>query len=256
MGRGGARATEKRQTGASFDYQWSHLPPNVASLAHEEFRTRVPSLICELTHLPQSWFAGKDVLDAGCGVGRHAFGLCSLGANVTVLDRSPAALDGARTNCRPYPNFRGGVAADLLQPLPFHRPFDLVWSYGVLHHTGDTRRAFANVASWVKPGGYLFVMLYGEPRRDRLSDYETLAWLEKWRQRCGSMPFEDKVNALRQFVTDDELLEYFDAVSPWINDLHSGDEVRAWCAEEGLVDLRRLDNQMDHYLVARRADTL
>jgi SAM-dependent methyltransferase len=252
VGNGNMRPRQVQQTRASFDYQWSRLPPNNWSLENDEFREKVPEYICRLTRLPRQWFVGKEVLDAGCGVGRHTFGLCRLGARVTAVDQSSAALFGTRTSCASFQNFRGVVSADLLCPLPFDRSFDLVWSYGVLHHTGDTYRAFRNVAGGVKAGGYLFVMVYGEPRNAHIGDYRSLACLELWRQRCGTMSFPEKVEALKQVVGEEDLLGYFDAVSPWINDLHGYDELRAWFAEQGFADLVRLVDQMDHYLIARR----
>ena len=52
------------------------------------------------------------------------------------------------------------VQADLLDLPLAERQFDLVFSIGVLHHSPDPRRAFAQVAARVKPGGRLAVWLY------------------------------------------------------------------------------------------------
>lgn len=245
-------AADVLQTRASFDYQWSNLPQNRWSLASPEYRKEVPGFISWLLEIAPGWFPGKDVLDAGCGAGRHAFGFCSLGARVLGVDRSIAALQAARAGCAAFPAFRGAIAADLLDPLPFDGGFDLVWSYGVLHHTGDARQAFWNVASRVKPGGTLFVMLYGTPRPGHARDTEEVAALEEWRERCGVLSFPEKVEALRKIVSPEKLIEYFDAISPGINDRFSYDELRVWFDELGFVDLRRRVDKIDHYLSARR----
>ena len=244
--------SDVRQTRASFDYQWSRLSAGQSSLADPEFKEALPAFICRLTQLDPQWFAGKQVLDAGCGTGRHAFGLCRLGARVTAVDASMPALRRTRENCAGSPGFMGAVAADLLAPLPLDAVFDLVWSYGVLHHTGDTRRAFQNIAGHVRHGGYLFVMLYGAPRPDRFDDHQDLASIVRWRLRCEAMTFAEKVHVLKQVVPDDRLLEYFDVVSPWINDTLTYEELRGWCGDLGFTP-RRLVDERDHYIIARRS---
>jgi 2-polyprenyl-6-hydroxyphenyl methylase/3-demethylubiquinone-9 3-methyltransferase len=40
--------------------------------------------------------------------------------------------------------------------------FDVVYSWGVLHHTGDMWRALANVTDLVTPGGHLFIAIYND----------------------------------------------------------------------------------------------
>ena len=241
------------QTRASFEFQWSQLPNGRHSLADPPYREQVPALLCRLTGLDAAWFHGKRVLDAGCGPGRHAFGFCTLGAQVTVLDLSAAGLRHARQACMRFPNFTGGIAADLCRPVPLAPAFDLVWSHGVLHHTGQTHSAFDHLAARVAPGGYLFVMLYGEPRPDRMEDYRWFVWLETWRQRCRELPFSDKAGRLRPRVDDGDLLAYFDSISPWINDRYELAEVQRWFRESGFVEVERRADEMDHYLVGRRA---
>jgi SAM-dependent methyltransferase len=251
-GRDEAAAHRVAQTRASFDYQWSHLPNGRYSLADAAYREQVPELLCQLTGLDASWFPGKRVLDAGCGPGRHAFGFCALGARVTVLDLSPNGLRQARTACEWFPQFSGGVAADLCRPLPLAPAFDLVWSHGVLHHTGRTRDAFDHVASLVAPGGRLVVMLYGEPRPDRLVDYRRFVWLEARRLRWRDLSFGEKAGRLRPDVDEGDLLACFDSVSPWINDRYTFDEVRSWFGARGFVDVERRADAMDHYVIGRR----
>jgi len=245
------RPRDIQQTRATFDYQWSHVPPGEWSLADPEFRAYVPEYICALTGLDRQWFSGKSVLDAGCGLGRHSFGLCRLGAQVTALDQSPAALRATRAACAAFPNFVGAIEADLLEPLPFDREFDLVWSYGVLHSTGDTHAAFRNVAARVKPGGYLLVMLYGEPRPGRIEDYHCAVSLEAWRCRCRAMSCDETVATLAPVVGATKLLQYFDEIAPMIRDRHGIEEVRGWFADEGFTDVRRLVDEMDLYVMAR-----
>ena len=213
----------------------------------------MPEFLCRLTGLDAAWFPGKRVLDAGCGPGRHAFGFCALGARVTVLDLAASGLRQARTACGEFPHFTGGIAADLCRPLPVAPAFDLVWSHGVLHHTGHTRTAFDHLADRVAPGGHLFVMLYGEPRPDRIEDYRWFVWLETWRQRWRDLPFTEKAGRLRPQVDDGDLLACFDSISPWINDRYAFAAVEGWFHERGFVEVQRRADEMDHYVIGRRA---
>ena len=106
--------------------------------------------------------AGQHVLDIGCGSGLSALAALRLGAaSVTALDIDQESVETAR---------------DLLQNLAPDGPwtvelrsvfdgadmphFDIVHSWGVLHHTGDMRRAIRMAVDRVAPGGLFCVALY------------------------------------------------------------------------------------------------
>lgn len=103
-------------------------------------------------------YAGRLVLDAGCGAGRFAEVVAAKGGEVVGVDLT-AAVDAAYANIGRRPGVHV-VQADIFA-LPF-RPgtFDLAYAIGVLHHTPDPRAAFARVADAVKKGGGLAVYLY------------------------------------------------------------------------------------------------
>jgi SAM-dependent methyltransferase len=61
--------------------------------------------------------------------------------------------------------------------------FDVVYSWGVLHHTGDMWSALANVAPLVKPGGRLFVAIYND------QGLRSLMWKRVKRRYNESGPF-------------------------------------------------------------------
>jgi SAM-dependent methyltransferase/uncharacterized protein YbaR (Trm112 family) len=105
---------------------------------------------------------GRTLLDAGCGDGRFTASLAELGLETIGIDLSEGVEVGYAHNRDPLVHY---VQGDLLNP-PFRASsFDHVWSFGVLHHTPDTRRAFSECAKLLCPGGRMFVWLYdGAPK--------------------------------------------------------------------------------------------
>ncbi len=141
---------------------------------------------------------------------------------------------------------------DLTRELPVAGPFDLVWSYGVLHHTGDTYGAFRNVARLVKPGGRIFMMLYGEPDGSDLGTYSYYAEVEALRRqtvgnelrRAFRLPEGEEGRGGRRLVRrrlarhQRHLLFY---------------EIHSWLGYHGFVDIRRTIEHPNHHVTATRA---
>lgn len=243
------RVVTGSQTRESFDFQWREIPEGEAMASNPEFLRTTPDLILERTGLPREWFAGKNILDAGCGSGRWTHGLLALGANVTAADQSESGLEQTRKlnagNCR-----LRLVKVDLLAPdLPL-ACFDLVWCFGVCHHTADLLLAMENVAARVKTGGWLFMMLYGYPRTS--TAFAVHAEYEEWRQRLIHLSFAEKIDELRKVYPPETVHGWFDAVSPLINDLVTWEWIQAFMQEHGFTDLRRTIDHPNHHFVARR----
>ena len=95
---------------------------------------------------------GRDVLDLGCGTGRHTAWLAEAGARVTAIDFSARMLERARERVR-----AGDVrfiAHDLHDPLPFgDASFDAVVSGLVLEHLRDLARFFLEAHRVLRPAG-------------------------------------------------------------------------------------------------------
>lgn len=138
------------RTRASFGYEWTHFHRWQDS---GEISFRDYFQTADLAAL-----RGGRVLDAGCGMGRHARQMASHARHVVGVDFSQAIAQAAI-------NTRGAgrvdcVQADLLR-LPFaDATFDYVYSLGVLHHLGNTETAVRSLVATVKPGGRLRVYLY------------------------------------------------------------------------------------------------
>jgi ubiquinone/menaquinone biosynthesis C-methylase UbiE len=104
--------------------------------------------------------AGRKVLDIGCGVGTMFEQMSVHGAHVTGLDLSPrhASLTQRRREIFHLP---GRVFHGDAENLPFaDGSFDLIYSWGVLHHTPDTPKTIRETFRVLRPGGEAFLMLY------------------------------------------------------------------------------------------------
>jgi SAM-dependent methyltransferase len=108
-----------------------------------------------------SWLKGKQCLDVGCGGGRYTIAMSRLGAGQVVgCDISDDGLANARLRAEGLPNVNFEKASAL--DLPFDdESFDFVFSSGVLHHTTDPDRGLDELTRVLRPGGYLYLMLYG-----------------------------------------------------------------------------------------------
>ncbi len=240
------------QTYQSFDYQWRELNESVALLSDDAFKRTATELVCELSGRPADWFRGLRVLDAGCGSGRFSWTLASLGATVTSIDQSIGGVEQTRVACKEFGDQVRVLQHDLLQPIPLDEEFDLVWSYGVLHHTGDTYRAFQHVVSRVRPGGHLFMMIYGEPRPGVADDYRGLAEYHRLRRLAYGLPMSERLEMIRREKPGEDVHGWFDAISPTINDTYTFAELRGWLVAAGFDQVERTVDQINHNVIARR----
>jgi SAM-dependent methyltransferase len=143
---------EKKATAAAFGYEWTHY-----SALTEADKAEFLDWISPLR--PQD-FAGRIVLDAGCGKGRHMFQAIQFHASEVVGIDLSDAVEAAFQNTRHLPNAHV-VQADISN-LPFADPFDLAYSIGVLHHLPDPKQGFLALAKHVKQGGRFSVWVYGK----------------------------------------------------------------------------------------------
>jgi ubiquinone/menaquinone biosynthesis C-methylase UbiE len=106
---------------------------------------------------------GQRVLEVGVGMGADYLEWLKAGAQATGVDISTASLERARLRCQ-----TAGYAPDLrvsdAEHLPFaDGTFDIVYSYGVMHHSPDTPRCLREAWRVLKPGGALRIMIYHHP---------------------------------------------------------------------------------------------
>lgn len=127
--------------------------------------------------------SGKTFLDVGSGSGLFSLAARRLGARVHSFDYDPESV--ACTGYLKQLHFPGDEAwaveqgsvldAEYLARLG---TFDVVYAWGVLHHTGDMWRALDLVKGPVKPGGRLFIAIYNDDGK------VSLRWRERKKRYC------------------------------------------------------------------------
>ena len=239
------------ETRESFEYQWKNLSEGMHLLSDQSFQENAVLLLGQYTGFSKEWFNNKKILDAGCGNGRWSWALCTSGAHVTAVDVSQSGVEKTREVCRAFPNFTA-KQHNLLEKLGMQDQFDLVFSYGVVHHTGNTRLAVQNLSECVRPGGYLFMMIYGEPRPEHVEDYIELNQYTDLRRTFAGMNFTERVSYLSEEKGKEYVHGWFDAVSPSINDLYRFDEINAWLHALGFDYARLTVQNRNLHIIAQR----
>lgn len=152
----------KRDSHFAFGKNW-------ASYSRLVTERQIEDAIQALRRLISGNLCGKRFLDVGCGSGIHALAALRLGAaEVVAIDRDP---DSVATTRKMLETHAAGKSWRVLERSIFDLDsstagnFDVVYSWGVLHHTGDMYRALRIAATLVVPGGEFVFALY---RRTRL----------------------------------------------------------------------------------------
>jgi 2-polyprenyl-3-methyl-5-hydroxy-6-metoxy-1,4-benzoquinol methylase len=111
--------------------------------------------------LPRHTLDGLNVLEIGVGSGYQAEQLTRAGANVTGIDIAEPAVTLSQTRFEIKQLTATVERWDAEEDRPdFHGRFDLVWSWGVIHHSAHTARIVRNVSGWLRPEGTFAGMVY------------------------------------------------------------------------------------------------
>jgi len=106
----------------------------------------------------------KKVLEIGCGIGTDTISFARCGAHVTAVDLSGKSIEIARRRAEVYGlsqriQFYQGNAEELASFIPLE-PHDLIYSFGVIHHTPQPERVIAQMRHYARPGSAVKIMVY------------------------------------------------------------------------------------------------
>jgi ubiquinone/menaquinone biosynthesis C-methylase UbiE len=107
--------------------------------------------------------SGKSVLEIGVGAGSDFLQWCRAADHATGVDLTEAgiALTRERLSLEDIPATKFALRTADAEALPFDaNTFDIIYSWGVLHHTPRTDQAYREVARVLKPGGTMRTMVY------------------------------------------------------------------------------------------------
>lgn len=150
--------------------QWSADP--AGGVAAEDAELGTPASFARIEryrYLEQPWmhetfrferFAGKRVLEIGVGLGTDHLQFARAGAIVTGIDLVPRCIEltGRRMDQEQLSSHLHVMDAEHLQFAD--DAFDVVYSFGVLHHTASAEKAFAEVRRVLRPDGVFIGGLY------------------------------------------------------------------------------------------------
>ena len=155
------------------DY-WNRRPCNIrhstAEIGTKEYFDQVEArkYLVE-PHIPafaefEKW-KGKKVLEIGCGIGTDTINFARAGAEVTAVDLSSESLKLAKQRAEVFGfsdriNFYEANAEKLSEIIPPQK-YDLVYSFGVIHHSPNPEKIIAQISQhFVRPGSTLKLIVY------------------------------------------------------------------------------------------------
>jgi 2-polyprenyl-6-hydroxyphenyl methylase/3-demethylubiquinone-9 3-methyltransferase len=226
---------------------------------------------------------GQSFLDIGFGQGFSLLAAASLGARVAGCDINPKCRTVLDRNLPLFPELVGlkpdVELGSILDPEVVQRlrsrvasegGFDVVHSWGVLHHTGDMRRAIEHAATLVRPAGVLVIAIYN--RHWSSPAWSLVKWLygksPRWVQHALVYMLYPVIWFAKLIVTGsnprakERGMDFFYDVIDWVGgypyETMSVEEVSALCELLGFKPLRvipaRVPTGCNEFVLRRERD--
>jgi 2-polyprenyl-3-methyl-5-hydroxy-6-metoxy-1,4-benzoquinol methylase len=224
-------------------------------------------------HIPEfaqfEQWAGKTVLEIGCGIGTDTINFARHGARVTAVDLSVKSLDLARQRARVFKledriDFYQGNCQDLSALIP-HKKYDLLYSFGVIHHTPNPPRALRQIKAFMGPQSELRLMVYSKVSfklfrimKERASwDMsridETIAQHSEAQSGCP-VTYTYTFDEARELLSDFEILELYKRhIFTWDVDHYIKHQYKKHKAWESVSDedLLKLESELGWHMLIR-----
>ncbi len=163
----------KNERRFSFGKNWSEFLKHLTPERVDEARKSLAEFLGDIS--------GKTFVDVGCGSGLFSLAAAQLGAKeVLSIDADEFSVGCANALKEKFKISNWTAKQGSILDEKFVKSlgeFDIVYSWGVLHHTGDMYSAFNNVDLLVKKGGILFVAIYNKNTKHVLEGTSSI-WLK------------------------------------------------------------------------------
>lgn len=232
-----------KKTRKSFGQEWAIFKYDSDTTWGFTAESRKKRFLEELNVKPED-LTGKTLVDIGCGNGVFTSALSDYGMETIGIDVSLSVESAYVNNTKPNVHY---IQGDLQNPPFALNKFDIVYSTGVIHHTSNTELSFSCISPLVKSKGRLYVWLY-KPEKDLrhrliveirrvtnklpipLQYILYLVFLVPWGL------FKERMRG-KKITWREQLINYFDVLSPEFRYEHTPDEVKVWYTKRGFKNL-------------------
>ena len=230
----------------AFGENWRNFSKQLTKEAYLDAKKSVRELVGSL--------AGKTVLDIGCGSGLFAIAASSLGAKkVFGFDYDPQCVATAKEVLERVRQWEPAIRADsidfsvnsILNDNLNLEPADVVYSWGVLHHTGNMHKAFEAAARLVAQKGTLAIAIYNKHFTSPIWKMIKFTYVKSpviikklliWLVLIVKVPAVMLTTRRNPFSKERGMSYYYDIVD-WVGgypyEYASGDEVTAFFEQRG-----------------------
>lgn len=193
------------QACGTFDVDKSKFTKEYFDEIEEKRYKREPEIL-EFANFPSA--KGKKMLEVGLGAGTDFINWVRNGANAYGIDLTDESISHVKHRLE-LEGLEANFAVGDSENLPFEdNTFEFVYSWGVIHHTPDTPKAFREIYRVLKPGGNTKIMIYN--RKSMLAYFFWIkhAFLKgKWGMSINQALFDNMESAGTKGYTIDETKE-------------------------------------------------
>jgi 2-polyprenyl-3-methyl-5-hydroxy-6-metoxy-1,4-benzoquinol methylase len=221
------KSKKELDTIKSFNYQWTNLSDSKYLLTHDSWRSNVDVYILDELSATRESIKNKTVIDVGCGGGRWSYGFAKLGCKVTSVDISEGPCKLTKRN---VPEAEV-IESDLfeLQKAVSNRKFDIIWCWGVIHHTSNPHRALEALTTLMHQNSIIHLYVYSYKRGRKEKIVRKLLKLFSLKNRELIIRFLIKSGILHGSVH-----ELYDTLSTQINHEIEESVLKGWFEEYNL----------------------